>query len=142
MPSTTEVSPENRLAITRNAILRHMNRGHRLGSMDGNVEMENGGDGSRNGLMGAWDTVRDAALIWWDRHPASAVLELTRPLMSEYARLHPFQLLGISVLAGGVVVLARPWRMMSVGSWIVAAVKSSGMTSAVISLLTKPGKNR
>ena len=142
MPTTTEVSPENRLAITRNANLRHMNRGHRSGWTEDNADSENGDDRSRNGLMGAWDTVRDAALVWWDRHPASAVLELTRPLMSDYARSHPFRLLGISALAGGVVILARPWRMMSVGSWLVAAIKSSGMTSAVISLLTKPGKNR
>lgn len=138
MPSTTEFSPQDRLAITRNAIVRHMNRGHEL---DSNGEYSNstiGDHRSHSGFMNAWNNVMHALLIWWQRHPASAVVELTSPLMRDYAGSHPFKLLGVSALIGSAVVMVKPWRMMSVGNWMIAAVKSSGLTSAIMSLLTRP----
>ena len=140
MPSTTEFSPQDRLAITRNAIVRHMNRGYQLDSTGENSKSTIGDQGSRNSFMNAWDNARHAVMIWWQRHPASAVFELAKPLIRGYARSHPFKLLGVSVLIGSAVVMVRPWRMMSVGSWMVTAVKSSGMTSALLSILTRPKK--
>lgn len=142
MPSTTEFSPEDRLAITRNAIVRHMNRGYELDSNGGYSNSTIGEQRSDNGFMNAWNNAMHALLIWWQRHPASAVFELANPLMREYGGSHPFKLLGVSALIGSAVVMVKPWRMMSVGSWMVAAVKSSGLTSAILSLLTKPRRNR
>ena len=136
MPSTSEISPQERLAITRKAIVRHMNRDHRVGSNDESSNPYQT-EQARDGLLGAWDTSRHAVLVWWHRHPVSAVLELARPFMSDYAGSHPFKLLGFSAGIGSAIVLVKPWRMMSLGSWLVAAVKSSGLTSAVVSLLSR-----
>ena len=138
MPSATEFSPQERLAITRKAIVRHMNRDHRVDSSDGDSSQGGGNVQSRVGWLGALDNARHAALIWWHRHPASAILQLARPLLSDYAGSHPFKLLGVSAVVGSAIVVVKPWRMMSVGNWLVAAVKSSGLTGAVITLLTKP----
>lgn len=140
MPSTTEFSPQDRLAITRNAIVRHMNRGYQVDSTGENSNSTIGDQRSHNAFMNAWDNARNAVIIWWQRHPASAVLELARPLLRDYAGSHPFKLLGVSALIGSAVVMVRPWRMMSVGSWMVAVVKSSGMTTALASILTRPRK--
>lgn len=140
MPSTTEFSPQDRLVITRNAIVRHMNGGYQL---DSNYEKSNstiGDQRSHNVFVNAWDNVRHAVIIRWRRHPASAVLELAKPFMSDYAGSHPFKLLGVSALVGTAVVMARPWRMMSVGSWVVAAVKSSGLAGALVSILIRARK--
>lgn len=137
MPSTTEISPQERLAITRKAIVRHMNRDDRVNSNHDANSPNNDSGYSRNSIKNALDHARHAVLVWWDRHPASAVLELARPLMSDYAGSHPLKLLGVSALIGSAIVLIKPWRMMSVGNWFVAAAKSSGLTSGVLSLLTR-----
>lgn len=140
MPSTTELSPQERLAVTRKAIVRHMNRDHREDSSDEGSTHVGGKVYLRVGWLGALDNARHAVLVWWHRHPASAIVELARPLLGDYAGIHPLKLLGISAIVGSAIVILKPWRMMSIGSWLVAAVKSSGLTSAVISLLTKPRK--
>lgn len=135
MPSTNEISPQERLAVTRKAIVRHMNRDRPVDlNDDGSNPHQTGA--ARDGLLGAWDTALQAVLVWWHRHPASSVLELARPFMSEYAASHPFKLLGFSAGMGSAVVLVKPWRMMSLGSWLVAAVKSSGFVSALVSFLS------
>lgn len=141
MPSTTEFSPQERLAITRKAIVRHMNRDHRVDSSDESSNQGSENQQGRRGILGGLDNARHAALVWWDRHPASAALELARPLMNDYAMSHPFKLLGLSAFLGCIIVFLKPWRMMSFGNWLVAAVKSSGLTSAIISLLTSPKRN-
>lgn len=137
MPSTAEISPQERLAITRKAIVRHMNRDDRVDSNHDATGVNNESGHSRNSIKNALGHAKHAVLVWWDRHPASAVLELARPLMSDYAGSHPLKLLGISALVGSALVLVKPWRMMSVGNWLVAVAKSSGLTSGVVSLLTR-----
>lgn len=137
MPSTHELSPQERLALTRKAIVRHMNRDRPVDLNDDTSNPYQTEPG-RDGLLGAWDTAMHAVLAWWHRHPASAVLELTRPFMSDYAVSHPFKLLGFSAGIGSALVLVKPWRMMSLGSWLVAGVKSSGVVSVVVSLLSRP----
>ena len=137
MPSTIEVTPQERLAITRKAIIRHMNRDNRLASSDDSPELDKP-QFARRGVFGAWDSARHALLVWWHRHPASSAVELAKPLMSEYAQSHPFILLGVSAAAGAVIVLMKPWKMMSPGSLLVTALKSTGFSSGILSLLSRP----
>lgn len=138
MPSLNEVSPQARLEITRKAIVRHMNRDHWSAADDDRNLTADEIRQPRKGLLNAWDSITHAVLLWWHRHPASAVVELARPLMKDYAGSHPFKLLSVSAGVGIAVVLVKPWRMMSLGSWLVAAVKSSGLTSAAVSWLSRP----
>lgn len=135
MPSPTELTPQERLAISRKAILKHMNRHHREPE-DRTVNEIDSSDLSRTAPRGTLGVIMHAARVWWHRNPASTVVELARPLLSDYASVHPFKLLAISVGIGAATVVVRPWRMVSVGALLVGAVKSSGMASALISMIT------
>lgn len=135
MASFIKFTPQERLAISRKAIVKHMNRHHR--------EIENGNDDDVvdsdapvSASQGTLSIVKNAVRVWWHRNPASAAAELAHPILSSYASAHPFKLLGISAIIGAAAVVTRPWRMVSVGTLLVAAVKSSGLTNALLSMLT------
>jgi hypothetical protein len=56
-------------------------------------------------------------------------VDLASPLLGEYARRKPLQLLGISVAAGAALTLARPWKLISLTTIIVALLKSSQLSN-------------
>ena len=135
-----ELTPQERLAISRKAIVRHMNRHHRdiEERFDSDIDAVNGPTtsgvaSSEHSVLGR---IRHAARMWWHRHPASAAVELARPLLNDYARAHPFNLVGISIAAGAALVVVRPWRMISASTLVVAAVKSSGLSNTLFSMLS------
>lgn len=78
---------------------------------------------------------RHAVRSWWRHHPASMGLELVTPALSAYAARKPVQYLAIAAAAGAVVMLVRPWRLISVTGLIVAIVKSSQLSSVVMSAM-------
>lgn len=141
-----ELTPQERLAISRKAIVRHMNRHHpdaeeRFDRDIDGVPHKSSGQVIEPGGLGR---IKYAARMWWHRHPASAVVELASPFLNDYARAHPFKLLGISVAAGAALVAVRPWRMISASTLLMAAVKSSGLSNTVITMLssfTRPSGN-
>ena len=134
-----ELTPQERLAISRKAIVRHMNRHHRdveeRVNSDTNEVIRNNSEAksSRYSLL---SKIKYAARMWWYRHPASAAVELATPLFRDYADAHPFKLFGISAAAGAAVVIVRPWRMMSASALVVAAVKSSGLSNTLFTMLS------
>lgn len=133
---SVELTPQERLAISRKAIVRHMSRHHR-----DTEERFNGGLDKINGVAidaehSGMGRIKYAARMWWHRHPASAAVELASPLLSEYARAHPLKLLGISVATGAAFVFVRPWRMVSASTLLVAAVKSSGLSNTLFTMLS------
>lgn len=69
-----------------------------------------------------------AVRTWWRYHPASMAVELANPLMRSYARRKPVQLLAISLAAGAALTLARPWRLISITTLLVALLKSSQLS--------------
>lgn len=142
-----ELTPQERLAISRKAIVRHMNRYHRdvEGRFDSDMDeaQANGAVMASSGST-VLGKIKYAAHMWWQRHPASAAVELATPLLNDYARANPFKLLGISVAAGFAVVVVRPWRMISASTLLVAAVKSSGLSNTLLTMLssfTRPSGN-
>ena len=133
-----ELTPQERLAISRKAIVRHMNR-HRPDveeRFDSDIDGVNDKVSGTVVEQGGLGRIKYAARMWWHRHPASAAVELASPLLRDYARVHPFKLLGISVAAGATLVIARPWRMISASTLLVAAVKSSGLSNTLITMLS------
>lgn len=136
----TELTPQERLAISRKAIVRHMNRHHRdveeRFDSDSDAVNEVAGPDAAYPEHGVLSRIKYAARMWWHRHPASAAVELARPLLDDYARAHPFNLLGISVAAGAALVVVRPWRMISASALVVAAVKSSGLSNTLFTMLS------
>jgi hypothetical protein len=133
---STELTPQERLAISRKAIVKHMNRHHHR-EIEDRIEGDIAdSDEPVSAPHGTLSIVKNALRVWWHRNPASAAAELAHPLLSNYARAHPFKLLGISAAVGVGAMVIRPWRMVSVGALLVAAVKSSGVTSALVSMLS------
>ena len=140
MNHSNELTPQERLAISRRAIVKHMNRDHSVDTEDdGQQLIEDGMQRMRN--QSAWESIKHSLLVWWHRHPASTAVELAKPMVNDFSQAHPFKLLGISAGVGAVMALVRPWRMVSLGGLMVAAFKSSGLSSAVISLMSRPKQN-
>jgi hypothetical protein len=80
--------------------------------------------------------LKRAAVAWWRSQPARLGVELAKPILSRYAARKPAQFLGIAVAGGALVVVARPWRLVSMTGLIVALLKSSQLSSVVMSAMS------
>ena len=134
------MTPADRLARSRLAIIEHLERReHRHDSHHAGEEASGAGGGDsadRPSRSSGWlGGISAAAKAWWRHHPAQLGLELVTPALESYARRKPFQVLGISAAVGAVLVLTRPWRLISLTTVLVAMVKSSQLTGVVMSAL-------
>jgi hypothetical protein len=77
-----------------------------------------------------------AVRTWWRYHPAHMAVELATPLMRGYARRKPVQLLAISLGLGAALTLARPWRVISVTTLVVALLKSSQLSNLFMAAMS------
>lgn len=128
----------DKLARSRRAILEHVARRHRR--HDPHEEpagyanfSEAEADDARADEMpdpgsGWMGHVMYAVRTWWRYHPAHMAVDLATPLMRNYARRKPLQLLGISLAAGAALTFARPWKLISLTTLLVALLKSSQMS--------------
>ncbi len=82
-----------------------------------------------------WPSARDAARHHWKDHPLRLAAGLVGPLLSDWGRRHPLIFLGIAAGIGATLVIARPWKLMSVTGVLVAALKSSNLASLAMSVL-------
>jgi hypothetical protein len=92
--------------------------------------------GARGGVGGRFARIRYAAKTWWRYHPAHVGLDLASPALSAYAGRKPLQFLGIAAGVGAVVVVARPWRLISVTGLLLAIAKSSQLSTVLLSALS------
>lgn len=155
------LTPQQRLALSRRALVRELN-GH---GDDGNDEAQyrqprdlepaddleyahhgapaddrhpstarGGGRRSNN----VWLAVgRSVVERWWRRHPAHAVGQLARPLLERYARKEPAKLMAAAAATGALLVLARPWRLLSATAVLAAVLKTSDVADIVNTLMRK-----
>lgn len=86
-----------------------------------------------SGWMGR---VQHAVQTWWRYHPAHMAVDLAAPLMHDYARRKPVQLLALSAATGAVLTLARPWRVISVTTLLVAVLKSSQLPNVLMAAMS------
>jgi hypothetical protein len=137
MPSVTETSPQDRLANSRRAIVRHMSRDSRSrDDADSPNPDETEQRTASSAPSGTWGVVKRAIQAWWQHHPVSVAFDLARPAIGHYAEDKPFKLLGIAAGVGAAAVLLRPWRLMSLGGVLLAALKSSELSGALHSVLS------
>jgi hypothetical protein len=80
--------------------------------------------------------LKRAAVAWWRSNPLHLGVRLARPVLSRYAARKPAQFLGAAVSVGAIVVIARPWRLVSLTGLIVALLKSSQLSSVVMSAMS------
>ncbi len=157
--SSSHLTPQQRLALSRRALVRQLHGGsdayddehlasgqgpnddleyaQRDPSMQALPHGERGGHAPGIGA-GVWLSMgRSVAQRWWRRHPAHALGQLARPLLERYARKKPAKLMAIAAATGAVVVLVKPWRLLSVTAVLAAVLKTSDMADVVSSLMQK-----
>jgi hypothetical protein len=140
MSSTQVPTPQERLAISRKAILRHMTRDERPLAEPGEAPYEIGDESGLSADHSSFwpSAVARAVRTWWRHHPVSMAVDVATPVVGRYAKNHPFKLLGAAAAAGAVLVVIRPWRLLSVGGILVAAIKSAAVPSVLMSLFSPP----
>ncbi|WP_168921172.1 hypothetical protein [Polaromonas vacuolata] len=133
-----EISPQQRLALSRQAMLRYMQNGnHDLGrpqSHDSN-DAHDAYEAPNSGRS-HWDILKHTVKVWWHHHPANIAYDMVQPLVKIYAAEHPFKILAVSAGVGAAAVLIKPWRLVSVSALLVSAMRSSNISSVVMTLLT------
>lgn len=80
--------------------------------------------------------LRYATRTWWRHHPAHMAVELVTPALADYAHHRPGRLLGISAALGALVVVTRPWKLISATGLLVAILKSSQISTLVMSAMS------
>ena len=84
----------------------------------------------------AWmPLLKHGASIWWRHHPAHAAFEVADSALSHVAARKPYLMLGAAAGAGALVMLIRPWRLVSITGLLFAALKMSDLRSAFGSVL-------
>lgn len=139
----------DKLARSRQAIVAHIARRERRhdpheqsarppGSPLDGVEYDTYDNGAEplppgDGWLGH---LRYAMGTWWRHHPAHMAVELVSPMMRGYARRKPVQLLAISVGLGAALTLARPWKLISVTTLLIALLKSSHLPGLLMAAMS------
>lgn len=148
MSSLHQPSPQERLANSRKALVRHMTHEDRPTAGEAAQPHEISDDGGEAAdRSGFWaSALARAVQTWWRKQPASVAFSVAKPVLGRYAERQPFKLLGIAAVAGAAVVLIRPWRLVSVGGLVLAAVKSAAVPGVLMSLFAtradgKPASN-
>jgi hypothetical protein len=140
MSSAHLPTPQERLAITRKAIVRHMTRDDRTKARSDEQPYEIGeGYESNASASSFWPSAFARAVrTWWRHHPVSLAVDVATPVVGRYAKSHPFMLLFLAAAAGATLVVVRPWRLFSVGGVALAAIKSAAVPSVLMSLFFPP----
>jgi hypothetical protein len=130
----------DKLAATRRAIIeqaQHRDRRREHADRPSGGIGQTAGDAAEDGDEGGWlGGLGHALKTWWRHHPAHMALELATPVLSGYARRKPLQFLGIAAAAGAVIVVARPWKLISATGLLMAVLKSSQVTGLVLSAMS------
>jgi len=153
----SSLTPQQRLANSRRALVRQLQGGeardHDRPALDGDTDDEleyahhdasgepaherhasrRGGGG--NNIWGG--VARSVVQRWWRRHPAHAMGQLARPLLEHYARKEPAKLMAAAAATGALLVLVKPWRLLSLTAVLAAVLKTSDVADVVNTLMQK-----
>ncbi|KWT83810.1 hypothetical protein WDL1CHR_04803 [Variovorax sp. WDL1] len=141
MPAEPEsLTPQQRLAISRRALVAQL-QGREQPAYDREpVDEATAHETRRETIIDrvAWASVaRNVVQRWWRRHPANAAGQLARPLIERYAREQPVKLIAAAAGTGALVVLIRPWRLLSITAVLAAVLKTSDVADLVTTLMHK-----
>jgi len=136
------LTPQQRLALSRRALVAQLNGHPQPHGDDLDLSAFPSSTSSPFDRF-AWRTVaRGVVRRWWRRHPANAVGQVARPLLERYAREEPAKLVGAAAAAGALVVLVKPWRLLSITAVLAAVVKTSDVADMVTTLMQKNANPR
>ena len=137
MTNAIDISPQDRLATSRRAIVRYMRDG-RPSEPEYPGDLEYGLDAPPPAEAGKWQFFKNTVHSWWQHHPAHLAVALLKPALSRYAEQQPLRLLGLAAGAGAALIWVRPWRLVSITGLIFTTLKSSEVSTLVLSLLSRP----
>jgi hypothetical protein len=134
------LTPQERLAISRRALVAQLQgRVHR--AYDTEQVQEAAPRRTRRETIidrVPWAAMaRNVVQRWWRRHPANAAGQLARPLIERYAREQPVKLIAAAAGTGALIVLIRPWRLLSITAVLAAVLKTSDVADLVTTLMHK-----
>jgi len=122
--------------MSRRALVSHLR-----GEMAANgSEAPGPGRRPRSSLLDGieWAPVaRKMARHWWQRHPANAVVQVALPVLERYAREQPFKLVTAAATVGALVVLTRPWKLLSSAAVATAVLKTSDVAGVLNTLMQR-----
>lgn len=130
------LTPEQRLAASRQRLIGYMTQGEEPTSSQGSLgssEAASQPSQPKNAMM---QPLTRTVQAWWRHHPAKMALEIAEPVLDQYAKDKPYQLLGLAAAVGAATILVRPWRLVSVTGLLLATFKSSGLANAALSLVS------
>lgn len=142
---SARLSPQERLAASRKALVRHMSRDARHDSRDpANSppaqevadQASDNASSSSGSSSGTWRLLKRGLRTWWRHHPANFAVSVAQPLLGRYASQSPFRLLAISAGVGAALVVIKPWRLVSMGGIALATLKSSEFSGLLMSMLS------
>lgn len=148
LPLSARFSPQERLAASRKALVRHMSRDARHDSRDhrdspdSQPAQDMAGEQPAKGSSNSGFSSRTLRLLkrglrsWWRHHPANFAVSVAQPLLGRYARQSPLRLLAISAGVGAALVVIKPWRLVSMGGIALATLKSSEFSGLLMSMLS------
>lgn len=139
MASSRNPTPQERLATSRKAMVRHMTRDKRGAQNNTHTEEANSFEDAaihHSAADGTWRILKHAARTWWHHHPVNVAMEIARPVLNQYAREHPVKLVGIAAGIGVATVFLRPWRLVSLGTVVAATLKSPQLPNFLLSMLS------
>jgi hypothetical protein len=156
------LTPQERLALSRRALVRQLNGGRdEPGYDETDAGWHDGAHAQAAAMQGAayapnderaahaslpwFSMARSMTERWWRRHPAHAMGQLARPVLERYARKEPAKLMAMAAATGAVLVLVRPWRLLSFTAVLAAVLKTSDVADVVNTLMqqrnTSPRKD-
>jgi hypothetical protein len=128
----------DRLARSRLALIEHVHRKEMKGGRtQADGEQWEAAEAAAASGGGGWFTrIKRAAQSYWRHHPARIGLQVATPVLSAYARKQPLAYMGIAAAAGAIVMVARPWRLVSITGVLVALAKSPQLAGVVMSAMS------
>jgi hypothetical protein len=143
-PSVTAAS--QRLDRTRLALIEHVHRKERKpgraqaqrarGEHEDGEQWEAAQAAASSGGGSLFSRISRAAKSYWRHHPARVGVQMATPLLSQFARRQPAAYIGIAAVAGAVIMIARPWRLVSVTGVLIALAKSPQLAGVVMSAMS------
>lgn len=130
-------SPQARLVASRKALLRQMAGNDAPDGSDTPSDGQPTDKSTHSQRSSMWQVLTQAVTAWWQHHPAQIAIDIGRPFLSNYAKDKPFKLLGIAAGIGAAAVVIKPWRLVSVTGLALSALKSTRLSTTLLSLLPR-----
>lgn len=75
---------------------------------------------------------------WWSRHPLNSAVDLGRPFLEDMARRQPGKLVACGAGAGALLMVIKPWKLLSLATLLSLAFRTSDLTGLIAGAFSGP----